>query len=588
MVTVRWGYCLVLFLSLLFFSNLSGASNLLDQGITELEQGRLSAAQTYFREISYKTPDWSAKALALMRYHYLKKDYQEVWRIGQILRRTGHQSLEQRLLEKSAMFREQVCILEVDSTLARFDNLLNVATYRGHNKYSGGPFQFAKSFQAWDEGSHNTSLSSSLTFYLTEIPKAKLLRGKGCSNLRFNLDDDLSSKKNELESIVQYFRGRGELNDLLIVKPQPELLLLAHALELSKALGQKEFVLNDEIKKLNLDILLEIPDSERRFLWSARDALNPWSDSERFYFAKQTILTSNDPATVDWLAQLDLTKISINDRILILEKLVDYEQLSDNSFLLLNLAQSYWVHQDIKKTLQVLRRLLIEAKGQREESIELASLDLAVQIFSELKWNESVLGALQASLPRNMWVSLHSRLLKQAAFRGERARFEQVLKRLHKNIPDQQVELLRTLAYRNLQSFKKILMVESNKHLSRQTLTFLDDLAAAQFDSPPSSIKNLNLFFIQINLFLKKLIENPNEDGEHLQQLIYIFSQTSSDQWLQGNASIRRGIVQAGKVTLKEDKALVCPFKLLIPKTLPFRELIFKPIGIRSNQWILE
>jgi hypothetical protein len=585
---------MVVFLTLLFFGFYSEANNNLSQGIMFLEQDNLSSAQKMFHQISFPSSEWQTKVLALMRYHFAKRDYQEVWRIGQVLNRTGRVSEEQKLLMKSAMYLHQSCILDTDSTIEGFDYLLDAATYRFPNKYSTQSTEWGESFQAWDEGHHRTALSSSLNFYLTEIPKAKLLSGQGCSKLRFGLDDKLRAKKGELHAIIGFFETRSQLKEQFKIQPRFELLLLARGLELSHTTKIKEPLLDDELEKMSLASLIELPDPERRFLWSARMATKPWSDAETFKFIKQTILTSTDPATADWLAQLDLNKVALADRIFILEKLLEYQQLSENNFLLLQLAEAYWLRQDTKKTLRVLRRLLIEGFGQTDQTIELASLDLAAQIFSELKWDESVMGAMQASLPKALWVGLHLRVLKQAAYKGEKIRFEQILKRLGRNSSGgQQVELLRSLAYRNLTTFKKLLLnvgpaKNASLRLSRHALSLLDDLAAAQFDFSPATIKSLGRFYDEIVKVLRQVLENPMEEDEHLQQLVYAFSQAVEGQWIEGNATVRRGIIKAGKVSLKEEVLIVCPFKLAIPKTLPLRELIFKPVGIAPGQWVLE
>jgi hypothetical protein len=195
---------------------------------------------------------------------------------------------------------------------------------------------------------------------------------------------------------------------------------------------------------------------------------------------------------------------------------------------------------------------------------------------------------------------LHTRILKQAAYKGDRARFAQILKRLGTGVPEPQLHLLHSLAYRDLLGFKKFISLSTGvtshspvtsgsvRRLSQHIFNFLDDLALAQYDFTPAQLKNLTLFYSEILKTLKQGLENPLADSEHLQQLIYAFSQTKQDQWIAGNATIRRGIVKIGKVSLNENTSLVCPFKLSAPRSLPLREHFFMPVGYRDQYWVLQ
>ena len=263
--------------------------------------------------------------------------------------------------------------------------------------------------------------------------------------------------------------------------------------------------------------------------------------------------------------------------------------------MLLSLAQLYWEKEQMKEVFPLLRRLLVLNSDGLSDSEREAALNLASDLFSEVLWNETERGAFQASVPAQLWKEFYQKALRELALKGNSRGFEKLIsnKNVKKILRPRYLELLGLIVHRNLRIFKKIFTQELTHHrVNKDFQLIIDDLATSQFTESIEARLELRNFRNIVVMYLKKELDNMHgqKNAEPLQQLIHTLNdeENTKDQWITGNQTVRKGILKLGSVSLKKNLVFENPFKFIEPKKIPLLDLIFLPIGLGGEKWILE
>jgi hypothetical protein len=567
----------------------------LTSGIYFLEENQISAAATEFRKIPFGNQHWTSKVLALMRALLLKHDYQEVWRLAQILKRTKLLSMEAIQLEKTALLLNQTCPLNLPETIESFDALISADYYRQLKRTPIRPEKLSgESMDAWHRGTIISFLTGNLPFYLKDIPNSYLSKNLNCYLFSLKIVGSENLDNLEFASLITFLTSRSMSTYQLVATPQHEALVLARALILAQNLKSSSGDLTVFLKKLVPEVLIELPDPERRVLWNALITLKQIPPLQQKDLLVQFLLKATVAAEVDWLEFLDLSSLSNDERIELLSKLVVIEGYEDNEYLLLNLAKGYWQKADsnsTRQTLQILRRLLVNRITPLSGPGKQASLDLAASIFASLPYNSTALGAFHASVPNSLWRDYHRKLLRELAIRGETARLVRTITMMPgvNKMSVLETRALIAIANRDVRDFRK-LFAESRKsiRLPKPLQLIVEDLAALQLTLSKHERREFKEMNDEAIAMLKKLIESHKiRDTEHWQQLIHLLSSADTDDWATGNASARTGVVNVGTISFQSYQNLTNPFKFRVPDSLPIRELIFFPERAGGQIWIL-
>lgn len=600
----------------------------LNLGITKLDTNKLDEALLDFSKIPLTSIDWPLKVQALMRFSFFKNDFIEAWRLGQILRRTMKDNSETRALEKTALFKQNSCVLEYEYEKSSLrDLLLEAATYRFPERFQNlNSSTWGESFRQWEGGYLTSTSSASTVLYLAEIPSAQLLKGGRCFSSKLLFNKNYKTSKNELSVLIKFFESletlkspnsinkkllnnevqnknpseKGYFNffeqDNLFISQRAIALLFARALflEIDLKLPPSE-ILKRYAQSIPLEVLKILPDSERRFLWKKIKSEKKLSKLEQQDFIISLLLDPKEAEEVEWFELVDWKDISIDKQILIYHQFLKFESLSDNPYLLLSLAQLYWEKEQTKDVFPLLRRLLVLNSDFLSNSEREAALNLASELFSEFLWNETERGAFQASVPAQLWKEFYQKALRELALKGNGRGFEKLIsiKNVRKVLRPPYLELLGFIAHRKLLPFKKKFAQGLTHHrVNKDLQLIIDDLATSQFTESIEFRIELRNFRNIVIEYLKKELDNNHgqQNAELLQQLIHTLNdeENTNDQWLSGNQTVRKGILKIGSVSLRKNLVFENPFKFIEPKKIPLLDLIFLPIGFGGERWILE
>ncbi len=569
----------------------------LQTGIIYLDQDQPLEATKAFRNIPFDSADWKAKVLAWMRYSFVKKDYDEVWRLWQLLKKTNNASDEALLLMKTAAFLNRTCPLEfpqvMEPTKEPVDALLEAATYRFRSRFI--PARVAEwndTFLLWFSGTSTTSLSISGLFALSEIPSAQLIKNGGCNLEWFPLEKPAAALRAELNALLRFLKANSHLRDNVEIINTDKLLITARGLALAKFLNEEVAELREVVANVPLNELIKMSEPERRFLWFERLSIIPLNSKDQSVFALSVLLQAEDADAAHWLELVDLNSLPTETKLTLLEKLLKFDTLGENEYLLFQLAQSFWENDDTTQTLQSLRRLLVLRSTPLSEPFKQASLNLAAEVFAAIKSSNSSLGAFYASVPNSLWKEFNRKLAMDLAIQGH----SQDLRKLEQKekikllLHPSQWNALEAVAIRSPRRLRQVFKQNSQRgRLNKPLMVFIDELAARQLSITTINLDHLKSINEVIATQLKNALNELNGgDHESLQLLLFTFTTLNSNSWIAGNATVRRGIIKAGHISFKQEFSIENPFVLSKTDKVLERNLIFLPEGVEGQKWLLQ
>jgi hypothetical protein len=539
----------------------SAAASPLEEGRKSLREDQLQKALAHYSPINPAAPEYVEKIEDLTRFHLLRGEGVEAWRVLQVGRRVRVARPEWNDLERLAVYRAGACPLALSSENKAHAHLLNAATYRY--------LTFQKSEEEREEDV--ASLGPGLVPYLRDIPRTELIRGQGCRVAKQLTPDKRAQRKAELKEILD-FLDLGEK----VGTPLADVLLKLRALEIAKDEPKVVEKLRASLPSPALAPWRELPDPERQWLFvNAFEGHHLEEISKERRAEAQAIalkILEADDAAPFWLAAVELDSLKANARADLLSKVEKkggtYE---GRGWILFELARTRYQLGQMNESLTLLRRLLVENEESASEKIEEASVQLAASIFAEHRLDQKALGALDAALPSRLWRSLLTQAMMRAALSGrsaELAALEKIAERRNSRLD---VELLRPLARRDLRKFKIV--------LNSMNFDFARMLAAYLIEFPKT--RGLAPF---ANATAERLQRMGGGAEDEKKDLIQILSSSESD-WMKGAVSVRQGVIKVGVARWPQSSLRPASFALQPPETMDRRELIFIPDTATERGW---
>lgn len=582
-------------------ANTSATVAALAKGRSLLESGKLLEAQRAYGEIPVEDPLWQEKVEDLLRYHLVKGQPQEAWRIVQLLRRTKRAPENVDDYERLALHRSGACPLAVPAHRTLHGHLIDAATYRHPQRYLRTD---ASDKLVPVEGA---SLAAGLVPHLRDIPATKLAKGQGCRVAKAMLIGDSEEKvrRAELEALnralsllgpVGPFTAEEHANGGSSVKER--LLVGARAIELTKKIGN-EAGAKALLANLPRDTevpWLELPDPERRWIFihyfgaDTHSALKGEKKEHAKKIAISVISKANEPAAADWLAMVDLNGLALKERSSLLARVEKLGAFSGRGWVLYELARSYALENCIPESLTVLRRLLLEREEAIDEPIERASVDLAARIFGEHRFEERLVGAMQAALPSRLWSEMVEGALVRAAFAAREREFGRIVG-LRKSAASREslrgveTDLWRRLAARDAAGFKRQLKSFAKGSAADNTLIAMAGKFASELAGRGSEDRSLSSFAEALGDELRGRVRS--DDGRTDRLVDFARALGSRGDWSEGARSTSRGSVNVGVARYQSADLRPSEFRLKEPGALPLRELTFVPDGTTGRGWRL-
>lgn len=563
------------------------------QGLELLKNHQLEKAQSVWHQIPFQSPLWPEKAIVLMRFQLEEKNFDEVFRIYQLLRKVGRHNEESERLVKLASFLHGHCTLRTFIPDDNAEVLLEAATFRFYERFNPqGETGFGDRMREWETGTFTWSVSPFDSPFLSEIPELKLLPPTGCHNLLKKFSNPRTRATEELQRLMKVFTPKWFTDHISAPENSTPLLILARVLELKILLAQDFSTERGLLDSVPLENLKGLPEPELRWLWSMKvPSLKPINNFQtQFIFDLLEEAPSAD--RIDWLSLVSVEALPLAKRIKLLKSLLAFPELENHPFLTYMLAQAYWQVRQPKETLGMIRKLLILNKVPLDPEAENAVVELASRVFSEIQSDQKALGAFHASVPHRLWKNYSKNLVKQLAIKGDSKKLNQWLQgnQVKNVITEDQTKLWKALAVRNVKQFRDQLREMLRRgRLSNKLQEWLMELASESLKLNEQEQKSMAPFYGEIVQMLKNSIESATKaDTESQQQLLHTFSTVAQNAWVDGNALVRNEVVQVGTVKLEKKHVLPNPFEFRIPKTLPLRNFIYVPEGLAGRQWKLE
>lgn len=571
----------------------------------KLVKGDLATAQKSYAAIPFGEPLWIEKVEDLVRYHLLKGTPLEAWRLVQILKRVRLSPNAISEYEKLTVFKSQGCPLALRAVDARRDALLDAASYR----YQSIVKSSANSVRAVE----GASVGPGIVPFLADIPRTRIIRGRGCRLAKF-AGGETSRAKLELKFLLSALQTFGPVD--ATVDQLPRLMIAARALQL---LTELPIELRDKRLSIELGKFLpkeseinwsEVPDEERRRLFSRyfptekKDELEASLRNRAHEIAMQVLRNPTDPKDADWLAMVDLSKLAVEEKISLFSALEKTGSFEGRVWILFSLADAHYEAGHATEALSVLRRLLREGEEKTDAAFDEATVDLAARIFSEHRFEERLVGAMQAAIPSRLWWQMVDGAAVRAAIRGQAADFAKIQSLMIKksalgSMMKAQVSLWAALASRDFKSFSKRLRSLDRGNATDRLLISLGGILASEMvssigaaDAAPADAlsgdavwKKTAPYARELAAEIRSRIRPGDARANELGDLAQILESESA--WSDGGRSVKKGAVVLGVAKFKRRVPQRSEFRLKPPVAIPLRELIYLPDNATARGWVL-
>ncbi len=585
------------FVALIFFSGLSWASTELESARQALLKGDFETADQHYRKISPDDPLFKERIEDAIRFQILKKYYREAWRLTQVAERINLEFDDLEYYEKLTAVRSGACLFGYKKYNNIRDSLMMAYTYRYYRKFIGGDFDEDAQGIA-EQGKRVSYLEPNRTFYLNDIPKAKILPRMGCRLGSGRFEERETSQRYELSWLKSWFR-------LYNRQPEEEQLQGSGAVLLRLLLLADKFVdeqTADEVlviyQKLQPESWLDLPDHERRYIWQRMQEWEllkppPYSlNSKEGRVILEILTRSQSNNDSYWLSQIEISKwpAGLQDRIL--KRLLNRPEVKLRPQLLHQKMLLNYRKGEIVEALSTIRQLLIDGDSESDQEVESNAIKVALAIFSEYRYDRTILGAIQTALPAEAWSRVFRSLLIRHALAGNRRAFAIMMDELEKSgrnrqlgLSKKQMSAIKALLDRNGASFRQQLNgMKRAKKFSGEGIRFLE-LVASELIALDQSQRS------SVSRFLKLMTEElenhvvRSSNPKRYEGILATLDDKRFSQWMKGSETVKRGILIVGAVDLRNRQIKEAKFTWRAPASLPRRPLLVMPVTAVKRDW---
>lgn len=603
--SLRGKILVVVFCDLAKFSFVHAAIPVADpltQARNSVENHDTAEAQRYYGMISFKDAAWVDKSEDAMRWLLLQGKPESAWRIAMLLKRTGRPVPKLDYYTKLSALLGGACPLGEVSDSDSFEDLVRAYAARYYQKYLTAAPELTAPMERADDGRDVSYLNGAQVPFLEDVRRVKLLRGSGCRFQRGRLETKLEAETAELRYLLTYIDR---------VKKHPEqrikddervrvrLLELATRLqyfELSERLGL-------ELAPLVSEVWLGLSETDRRFLWSslqATDRVPPGVvkvNSSEDQLIETILFDTKETEISQWLALVDLDHWSVSRR----EKLYDYldrlPPFSGKGHILIRRALLAYEEGKIKEALGFLRRILISSELTVDDNsldeVQGMALRLVQEILNHYQYDDTILAAVQSTVPTTEWRRIYRGLLLEHALIGDSASYLRLrgdllaggFKRTGPRLSDEAIHVLDAMASRNLKDLRKSIF-ELNRTNHGELRRMMRDLAlqvSAMNDQDFAAARGV------LSIFLP-FLEGEKDRGRELQvttDLIRTFSRRETSVKDIAAAAIEGGVTHAGAANLRPVLVLKNPFQWHALNRLPLQPLLAVPEKSTNRVWVV-
>lgn len=591
---------------LFFFLSLFSSSVLWSADRESLEKARLALqnksigeAATFYSEISYPSDAWLEKAEDFLRLKLLQHRNEEAWRLSQVLKKVGVDPSHKVSLEYYEALSASlagICPLIFNVQDENWRHLLQAYAYRFPSRFLYGG-EKEDPFLSAQEGVRLTYLDRSRLHSLQAIPKSRLEKKMACRLISGRFEERDLAEKYEFSHLKAFWEARAKLETQLLRKSTSVFLRLLILSEKLKKADLTENLLT-YFETMGEGNWLLLSEQERMFLWQklihAQKIHFPLEASDpRMNLVQAFLLQGSDKDSSHWIAALPFEALPLEQKKKIVQKLLEKEVIAFRSELLfLNAVYDYY-RGDLSACLAGLRRALIDEPLDDELSNRL--VQLALTIFDEYQYDQTVLGLLEGSLPPNIWGVVSSRLIVSHALRGDKLGFYRLVQRKHNKSPARlsvELDFYEMILERKVSSLQKWLSscLNSKGFITAPCLKNVRELSEGLLSLEPSQRNSFKPFFIRVADVLEKSALAAGDSAEKKEQiwaLMSIYDPDFSSPYRRGVREILRGTVSLGSVNLRDKFDISGLFKWKKISFLPLRDLLVQPEEAYDRAWTI-
>ncbi len=567
-----------------------------------LKAGDAARAKVLYAQVPFGAAAWPAKLEDSVRFQLLSGNWLEAWRLTQVGRRVDLTLALPDLpyYEKLAALKAGSCAVTLEAAPRAWDLLLDAYAFRYSSRfrtagYRGDPYRLAQLHQ------RQTHLAGTFVHFLDDIPPATLLAGMGCrfNHGAFKVPKEAQEKeKDVLADYVDLVESEQRTAPLLPGHDAVVLRLLMLAHQQKDPDIQKEVV--KRYKNRDADGWLIIPEPERRFAWQKLieakafppPPLPPGHPLEKIVEA--IVFNTKTLDVVPWLGAVDFDKWPLDTRRRLFDQLVAIENLPSRPRILLRQAQIAFDGGDLRGCLALVRRLTLESEGEGDDAAQDAAVRLATAIFREYQFDDSMLGAIQASLPASRWGQVYRAVLLDQALAGSVKGYDRLLDRIKlgkgavaRELDGPSLALLAPLARRELPKFSAALDAFQTKgRASAGIMRLLTQIAERAAGLSGETLGTLRPYFARLSAFLVGQLQR-GQNQQQLLELLHVYDPDAQGAWQKGSATVREGVTQIGVVALDFGELQANPYRWEAPASLPLRDLVVIPHGVGDRAWLI-
>jgi hypothetical protein len=591
-----------------------GKSALLADARRLLASGKETEASLKYGQITESDELFVERLEDMVRWHLLGGRSEEAWRIVEMSRRMKFPMANLNYYGALALLKSGACPLYFLQEPVRWAMLINAHIYRFGRSFSRGSYS-SDPYQAASRGTRQTHLSSEQTPFLKDLKATRIIRGAGCRGYKEVLSDKKESLKGEFALLSQWYRKTQKLAGsnkragpfLAEVEPGTN-MVLSRLLEMAWRAKDSELMaeLLLGFKSMPVADWVALPEPERRFYFQKMVeggllAAGPYSAMEDgsqtpppFALAFSVIVNSKDKIAGKWAGLIGYDRLSAEERLSMVTHLLSIEGIEHRQYLLLQLATLHYQKGNVRKSLAAIKRLLVDGGDNLygDQLVFDGATQLAMEILSEYRYDEKILGIIQTSLPRSLWGRSIRQMLIRHGLTGTKRAFRIMSKMMPRKrlmrltrLKENHYQFLEALADRRLSRFSKATDSLGGKgRLPSQHFNFLREVAEQVLALTPFERQGVQPYLSKVAASLLSYLKQGRARVEFI-DLIYVFDQKQQEQWTQGSTSVTSGAVAVGSINIGQKAVVPYPFKWSAPDSLGARDLLVMPISFAGRQW---
>ncbi len=563
-----------------------------------LEDGHLAEASKIYGTVSSNSSEFLDRLLDTARWHLLQNDAQESFRTLEIIRRLGlqEQVADFDYLRALAITRARGCALDLPIEKPEHKLLLRAHILRFPQRYYSRGYRADPSASA-RAGRHQTHLAGHQTHFLTDIPNLKILVGRGCRVGRSDLANQERSQTVEFETLKEWYEGY--YADLAETHSAVALRLLELAIAKEDRALQSEIL--RQFNHRSADLWRKTPEPERTFVWGnlLRHELllaGPYGreQAELRDLVINIILSNDQEDVAPWIALLKLEELSAEQQHALFSHLLRIETLPHRAYILYQKARLSAVRQEIQEALGTLQQLLMFGASEQDPEVQQASIELVVDIFREFRFDDTLLGAMQAAVPVGLWPQVFRPTLLDEALAGSRKGYAQIrtaaltAKRWRSlRLQSDEEAILEAMARRDTPAVRKHLQSwMRDNQLGAGRLRFIQDIANRAIGISPDERRRVQPLLNEFDRVAETFLARGQRQQELL-ALRHTLATVDNNRLTLGQTAPSFGGVVAGQVDLSRRMRIASPYVWETPARLPLRDLLLMPEKATNRAWQL-